>query len=82
MPKFIDHHPMPAMPPAMAKQIADQIKAGKADRFGVKGLNVFAGTGEAWCLSDGPNADAVCKSHEAMGIKLDKGHVSEVTVLA
>lgn len=50
MPKFIDHHPMPAMPPAMAKQIADQIKAGKADRFGVKGLNVFAGTGEAWCL--------------------------------
>ena len=81
MPKYLDHHPMGQMPPAMVDQIKANLKAGKADKFGVKGLNVFAAKTEGWCLTDSPNADAVCKSHEAMGIKLDMGHVSEVMVL-
>ena len=82
MPKFLDHHPMPQMAPAMVEQIKSGLKAGKADKFGVKGLNVFAAKDQGWCLTDAPNADAVCKSHEAMGIKVDKGNVSEVQVLA
>ncbi len=83
MAKFIDHHvKMPPMPPEFAKQAAGRIKAGKADEFGVKGLNVFIGKdGQGWCLSEGPNADAVVKSHKALGFPLDRTDVTEVSSL-
>jgi Protein of unknown function (DUF4242) len=80
MPKFLDHHGMgPDLAPEAKAGIADQIKAGQADQFGVKGLNVFLTTdGEAYCLSDAPNADAVVKSHEALGIPIRRENVVEV----
>ena len=64
MPTFLDHHAMgPSLPPEAKEGIADQIKAGTADQFGVRGLNVFlTGSGEAYCLSEAPDADAVVKS--------------------
>jgi hypothetical protein len=72
---------MPPMPPAMVEQMKGNLKRGKPDQFGVTGLNVFAGKGEGWCLTDAPNADAVCKSHDPMGIKLEHARVTEVQVL-
>lgn len=82
MPKYLDNHPMPNLPPEAVNGMAAQIKAGKADKFGAKGLNVFIGkNGQGWCLTEAPNADAVCKSHEAMGIKLPAGQVTEVSTL-
>ncbi len=81
MPKFIDYHAkLPAMPPEAVKGMQANIKAGKADKFGVKPLNVYMGkNGEAFCMTEAASADDVCKSHEANGIKLSKGDVHEVT---
>ena len=78
MPKFMDHHPMPAVSPEMAAQIQASIASGRVDQFGVKGLSVFMGEGEAWCVSEAADVDAVCKSHEALGIKLERGQVAQV----
>ena len=83
MPKFIDYHSkLPTLPPEAAKQMQDMIRAGKADQFGVKPLNLFMGKrGQGYCLTEAPNAEAVCKSHQAQGIALSKNEVTEVTSL-
>ena len=82
MTKYIDfHQKLPQMPPEMLKQVQTDIKAGKSDKFGVKGLGFIATKdGMGYCTTEAPNADAVCKSHEAKGIKLGKGDVHEMIV--
>ena len=84
MPKFLDHHPtMPEVAPETAQEMAGRIKAGKADEFGVTGLNVFmCANGEGYCLSEAPDADAVVKAHEALGFPLSRKDVVEVTTIA
>ena len=81
MPKFLDHHSMPTnLPPEMLKQIRANVQAGKADQFGVKPINVIVtNDGEGYCLSEGPNAEAVIKSHQSLGFKVGKSDVKEVT---
>lgn len=67
------------MQPEVMEAGRARLQAGYVDQFGVQGLQLMvAGDGQAWCLSEGPNADAVCKSHEALGIPIDKGTVTEV----
>jgi hypothetical protein len=80
MPKFIDFHAhMPPMPPDMQKMMQEKVRAGKPDQFGVKPINAyFTKDGQGYCISEGPSADAVCKSHEAGGVQLGKGDVHEV----
>jgi hypothetical protein len=83
MAKFIDHHPMAAMSPEQGKAMVGQIKSAidskKPDAFGDISLNVFMAPGEAWCYNEAPNAEAVVKHHEAMGIKLPVKDVTQVT---
>ena len=69
MPKFIDYHAkMPEMPPEAVQQMAERIKAGQTDEFGVKPINVLMGTGgQAYCMTHAPDAEAVRKSHAAAG---------------
>ncbi len=85
MPKYIDHHVMPPMSAKQMNALLDQlradVKANKADKFGVTYINTYMAPGEAFGLSDAPNAEAVVKSHEAMGIKLKASDVVEVTPL-
>ena len=80
MPKFIDYHAkLPSMPPEMMDQMQADIKAGKTDKFGVKGIGFIATKeGAGYCLREAPNADAVCKSHDAKGIPLGEGDVHEM----
>ena len=84
MPKFLDYHAqMPQLPPEMAQAMAQQIKAGQADQFGVKPLNVFIGPrGEGHCLTEAPSADAVVQSHTAVGVPISAHDVAEVMTLA
>ena len=82
VPKFIDHHVnLPPTPPAVAQQMAQAIKAGKADQFGVKMVNLYMGGGQSFCHTEAPNADAVIKSHAANGIPQTRDHVFEVQSL-
>ena len=80
MPKYLDYHAKaPDFPPEAVEQIAQAMKAGGIDQFGVKPLNAFVtDRGEAYCLTEAPNADAVCQSHVANGIDLTEGDVREV----
>ena len=83
MPKFIDYHEsLPPMPPEMMAQAKAGIEAGAVNEFGSKGLNLFMGTdGSAYCLSEAPNADAVLKSHQALGIPQALEDIKEVNSL-
>jgi hypothetical protein len=83
MPKYIDYHEkMPQFPPNVLQEVRDSILAGKRDQFGVKLINGFVATnGEGWCLCEADSPDAVCKSHEAKGMRLDKGDVHEVKTM-
>ncbi|HZA21450.1 MAG TPA: DUF4242 domain-containing protein [Dehalococcoidia bacterium] len=74
MPKFMDYHEKPPpMPPEVMHQMQARIKAGQSDENGVTPLNVFvSGEGEAYCLSEAPNAEAVRKAHEAAGVPVEK----------
>lgn len=80
MPKFIDHHPMgPKLPPEAQEGIAERLRAGDPDEFGVTGLNVYLGKdGSAYCLSEAPDAEAVVKAHSAAGFPLEQSEVVEV----
>lgn len=81
MPKFLDHHPTTPMPPEMAQALIEKIKSGIPDEHGTIGVNVFVGQEDTWCLTEAPNAAAVHKGHEAIGINLGPGDVTEVQSL-
>ena len=83
MPKFIDYHEsLPPMPPEMMAQAKEGIEGGAVNEFGSKGLNLFMGTdGSAYCLSEAPDADAVLKSHQALGIPQALEDIKEVNSL-
>jgi hypothetical protein len=79
MPMFLDHHAMPAPTPEMKEGMAERLRSGSVDEHGVKGLNVYLADGEAYCLTESPDADAVVRSHAALGVPIDRGDVVEVT---
>jgi hypothetical protein len=83
MAKFLDHHTMSPMSPeqskAMVAQIKSMIDSKKPDSAGVIFLNVFMAPGEAWGYSEAPNAEAIVKSHAAMGIKIKLSDVVQLT---
>jgi hypothetical protein len=79
MPKFIDHHPMSELAPEAREGIAEKLRAGEPDEFGVKGINVFVGkNGESFCLSEAPSAQAVKRAHEALGFDIGEADIVEV----
>ena len=83
MPKFIDHHAMGPTAPEMQEGIAERIRAGQPDEHGVTGLNVFLGKdGTAFCLSEAPDAEAVVRAHEAVGLAISSSDVVEVQPVA
>jgi hypothetical protein len=55
--------------------------SGELDEFGERGVNVFVGARETYCYTEAPDAEAVRKSHAAMGITLTPEDIQEVQVL-
>lgn len=83
MPTFLDHHPMPDLPPGAMDAMKGRIDRSEADQFGVTPKNVYAATnGNAYCVSDAADADAVIKAHAAMGVTITPADVDEVSSLA
>lgn len=81
MPRYIDSHKAVSMPPEQVQKLVADIKAGRSDQFGAKPINMFTSKSETWCLAEAPSAEAVRKSHEALGLKLGPGDIVEVTTL-
>lgn len=83
MPRYVDFHRelmhMPALPPSEVKPIMDRIKAGEADEFGVKHINIiFTKDGHGFCLADAPSVEALLASHKAKGLPLEASDVHHV----
>lgn len=75
MPKFMDYHPDLKLPKEAIDQIATDAKSAKADQFGVRQIDLFHNSdGQVYCLLDAPDAEAVRKHHEALGVPCGDVH--------
>lgn len=80
MPKFMDYHEHLQLPAEAIEQITIDTKNTKADAFGVRQVELFHNPyGQVYCLLEAPDADAVRKHHEALGVPC--GDVHEVESL-
>ena len=81
MPKFLDiHDSMPEMPPEVAQQAAQMMRAGELNDRGCRGIDLLiADDGSGYCLSEGPSKEAVVASHQDLGLDLAIENVKEVT---
>ena len=83
MPKYIDYHekltPLPQLPPARVKELMNDIKAAKADQFGVKYINFFSEkNGHGFCVAESPSVEEQVASHKALGLPLEAKDVHEI----
>lgn len=77
MPRFMDFHPDVKLPQEAIDKLGDDTRAGVADAFGVRQIELYHNSeGQVYCLLDGPDAEAIRKHHEALGVPC--GDVHEV----
>lgn len=75
MPQFMDFHDDLKLPDQAIQQIAQETKDQKADEFGVRQVELFHNPdGKVYCLLEAPDADAVRKHHEALGVPCGEVH--------
>lgn len=80
MPRFVDYHEDLFLPDEAVRQLAQDTKDERADQFGVRQVELFYNaTGQAYCLLDAPDAEAVRRHHDALGLPC--GEVHEVQQL-
>jgi len=78
MPIFMDFHDDLQLPDQAIQQITQEAKEHKADEFGVRQAELFHNAdGKVYCLLEAPDAEAVRKHHEALGVPC--GDVHEVS---
>ena len=78
MPVFLDQH-QGGLTSEMVPMVKQKVAGGQVDEFGAKALNVYWSDSETFCLSEAPNAEAVHKAHEAIGVTLGEGAIQEVS---
>ena len=80
MPQFMDFHDDLKLPGEAIQQITQDTKDEKADEFGVRQVELFHNAdGKVYCLLEAPDAEAVRKHHESLGVPC--GDVHEVAGL-
>jgi hypothetical protein len=80
MPTYMDFHDDLQLPDEAIRQIAQDTKGEKVDEFGVRQVELFHNPdGKVYCLLEAPDAEAVRKHHEALGVPC--GDVHEVSGL-
>jgi hypothetical protein len=76
----MDFHDHLELPDEAIQQITQETKAGTADQFGVRQIELYHNPeGKVYCLLEAPDAAAVRSHHEALGV--DCGEVHEVAGL-
>jgi hypothetical protein len=76
----MDYHDDLQLPPEAIDQIAKDTHERKTDEFGVRQVELFHNPdGKVYCLLEAPDADAVRRHHEAIGVPC--GDVHEVSSL-
>ena len=77
LPRYMDFHEDLKLPAEAIDQITQETKDATADEFGVRQVELFHNPdGKVYCLLEAPDADAVRKRHEALGVAC--GDVHEV----
>jgi hypothetical protein len=80
MPQFMDFHDDLKLPDAAIAQIAEDTRAGTADQFGVRQIELYHNPdGKVYCLLEGPDEQAIRKHHAALGVPC--GNVHQVVSL-
>ena len=80
MPMFMDVHDDLKLPPEAIEQVRQGTRDGTKDEFGVRQVELYYNAdGKAYCLLEGPDADAVRKHHAAIDVPC--GDVHEVSSL-
>lgn len=78
MPQFMDFHEDLKLPDRAIQQITQDTKNQTSDQFGVRQVELFHNPdGQVYCLLEAPDAEAVRKHHEALGVPC--GAVHEVS---
>jgi hypothetical protein len=72
---FMDFHEDLKLPPEAIAQIADDTRAGRADQFGVRQVELYHNPdGKVYCLLEGPDEDAIRQHHAALGVPCSDVH--------
>jgi hypothetical protein len=75
MPQFMDFHPDLKLLAEAIAQIADDTRHARADRFGVRQIELFHnGDGQVYCLLDAPDEQAIRAHHAALGVPCGDVH--------
>jgi uncharacterized protein DUF4242 len=81
MPRFMDFHQDLKLPAEAIAQIADDTRYGRADRFGVRQIELYHNPdGQVYCLLEGPDEEAIRRHQAALGVP--RGDVHQVDSLA
>jgi Protein of unknown function (DUF4242) len=78
---FMDYHEDLKLPAQAIAQIAEDARAARADRFGVRQVELYHNPdGKVYCLLEGPDEDAIREHHAALGVPCADVHqVDNVT---
>ena len=75
MPTFMDVHDHLLLPPEAIEEIGQATRAGVADAFGVRQIELFHNPeGKVFCVLDGPDEDAIRKHHAALDVPCGEVH--------
>ena len=75
MPRFMDFHDDLKLPDQAIREITKDTKDEKFDQFGVRQIELFHNPeGKVYCLLEAPDAEAVRKHHEALGVACGEVH--------
>lgn len=75
MPRFMDFHDDLKLPQEAIDEIGRGAKAGEADKFGVRQVELFHNAdGKVYCLLDAPDEDAVRQHHAALDVPCGQVH--------
>lgn len=78
---FMDYHDDLKLPHDVIADIGRGARERETDQFGVRQVELFHNPeGKVYCLLEAPDADAVVKHHEAIGVPC--GQVHQVNKLA
>ncbi len=78
MRQFMDFHEDLKLPDQAIQQITQDTRNKTSDEFGVRQVELFHNPdGQVYCLLEAPDAEAVRKHHEALGVPC--GPVHEVS---
>jgi hypothetical protein len=72
---FMDFHDDLKLPAEDIAQIADDTRAERADRFGVRQVELYHNAeGQVYCLLEGPDEEAIRQHHAALGVPCGDVH--------